>query len=222
MMTLEEYGLKKEEIDKFNLYIDLLLEWNQKFNLTAITNKDEIVEKHFIDSLLAEKYISFENVSILDVGSGAGFPGIPLAITHPNSKFTLLESNGKKVKFLHEVISKLSLKNVEIIQGRAEETNFIEKYDIVTARAVKQLNILLEICSKMLKICGDFVAYKGIADEEIKQSQNAMKKLNLMLVNDFKYELPSSDKRELVIIRKIDKTPKKYPRLYTEIVKKPL
>lgn len=221
MNSLEKYGLSKEIISKFETYFSLLVEWNEKFNLTAITEQNEVYEKHFIDSLISEKYVDFAGKSLLDVGSGAGFPGIPLAIAHPDLEVTLLESNGKKITFLNEVVNKLNLDNVKVVQGRSEE--FKGEYDFVTARAVKQLNILLEISSHLIKVNGYFIAYKGNATEEVKQAKKALGKLNLEIVGDYKYELPESkDNRELLVIRKFAKTPNKYPRLYSEIVNKPL
>ena len=221
-MTLKEFGLTDAQIELFELYSNLLLEWNEKFNLTAITDKDDIIEKHFIDSLYLTKYISLENKSLLDVGSGAGFPGIPLAIVSPSTQVTLLESNGKKVSFLKEVVNKLNLKNVQIIQGRSEELSMRELFDFVTARAVKQLNILLEISTHLLKVGGKFIAYKGDAEDELNESKQAIKKLSLEVIADYKYELPNAGKRELILFYKINKTPNKYPRRYSEIVKSPL
>lgn len=221
MSILDEYGLKKETISKFETYFRMLIEWNEKFNLTAILQENDVFEKHFIDSLMSEKYVNFSGKTLIDVGSGAGFPGIPLAINHPDLNVTLLESNGKKVKFLNEVVKTLKLKNVKVVQGRSEE--FFGIYDFVTARAVKQLNILLEICSHLVKLGGFFIAYKGNATDEIKESRKAFAKLNMEIVGDYKYELPvSKDNRELLVIKKFAKTPAKFPRPYSDIVKKPL
>lgn len=220
-MTLEEFGLSKEQITKFELYSKLLLEWNEKFNLTSITNKDEIVQKHFIDSIYLVKYVDVSNKSLLDVGSGAGFPGIPLAIACPSAKITLLESNGKKVTFLKVVVKSLKLDNVSIIQGRSEELDQREQYDFVTARAVKQLNILLEISVHLLKVKGVFIAYKGDAESELKEAEKAINKLSLEVIADYKYDL-SFGKRELILLNKLKATPNKYPRNYSLIIKSPL
>ena len=224
MKLLEEFGLSKEQISKFIRYLELLLEWNEKFNLTAITDKDEIEEKHFIDSIELIKYFDVKNKTLLDVGSGAGFPGVPLAICEPSLKVTLLESNGKKVSYLKEVVKELKLENVEIIQGRVEELNQREKYDIVTARAVKELNILLELCFYLVKVGGTFVAYKSSgADEEILNAKHAFKCLQIDEFKKFDYFLPKSkNSRVLLGILKKSKTLKKYPRRYSEIVKQPL
>ena len=224
MKLLEEFGLNKEQISKFERYLDLLLEWNEKFNLTAITDKDEIEEKHFIDSIELVKYFDVKNKTLLDVGSGAGFPGIPLAIVEPTLKVTLLESNGKRVSFLREAINVLDLKNVDIIQGRVEELGTREKYDFVTARAVKELNILLELCFYLVKVGGSFVAYKSSGvDEEILNAKHAFKCLQIEDYKKFDYFLPKSkNSRVFLGILKKYKTQKKYPRRYSEIVRLPL
>ncbi len=224
MKLLEQYGLNEKQISSFAKYRELLLSWNEKFNLTAITDLDEIEEKHFIDSLYLDKYLDLDNKTLLDVGSGAGFPGIPLAIAHPNLKVTLLESNGKKVSFLKEAIKVLQLDNVEVVQFRAEEFKRRETYDIVTARAVKELNILLEITFHLVKVGGYFVAYKSSAiDEEIKRAQKAFKALEISEFCKKEYKLPKSkDNRVLLLILKQKSTKKKYPRTYSQIVKAPL
>ena len=224
MKLLEEFGLNKEQISKFERYLELLLEWNEKFNLTAITDRDEIEEKHFVDSIALVKFFDLKNKTLLDVGSGAGFPGIPLAIVEPTADITLLESNGKRVSFLKEAIKELSLSNVEIIQGRAEELNSREKYDIVTARAVKELNILLELCFYLVKVGGYFIAYKSSGvDEEINNAKMAFKSFQIEEFKKFDYSLPKSkNNRVFLAILKKNRTLKKYPRRYGEIVKHPL
>ena len=224
MKLLEEFGLSKDKISKFERYLKLLLQWNEKFNLTAITDVDEIEEKHFIDSIELVKYFDVKNKTLLDVGSGAGFPGIPLAIVEPTLRITLLESNGKRVSFLNEVKKELDLENVEIIQGRAEELRTREKYDIVTARAVKELNVLLEICFYLVKVGGYFIAYKSSGvDEEILNAKRAFKVLQIDEYKKFDYCLPKSkNSRVFLGILKKNKTLKKYPRVYGEIIKQPL
>ena len=224
MKLLEEFGLNKEQISKFERYLELLLEWNEKFNLTAITDKEEIEEKHFFDSIALVKYFDLKNKTLLDVGSGAGFPGIPLAIVEPSARITLLESNGKRVSFLKEVAKELELKNVDIIQGRVEELQIREKYDFVTARAVKELNVLLELCFYLVKVGGQFIAYKSSnVDEEILNAKKAFKVLQIEEYKKFDYILPNSkNPRVFLGILKKYKTQKKYPRRYSEIVKQPL
>ena len=224
MKLLEEFGLNEQQISKFLRYLELLLEWNEKFNLTAITDKDEIEEKHFIDSIELIKFFDVKNKTLLDVGSGAGFPGIPLAIVEPTLKITLLESNGKRVSFLREVVNDLDLKNVDIIQGRSEELGTREKYDIVTARAVKELNVLLEITFYLVKVGGYFIAYKSSGiDEELLNAKHAFKCLQIDEYKKFEYFLPKSkNSRVFLGILKKNKTQKKYPRRYGEITKQPL
>ena len=224
MTLLKEFGLTEEQISKFNVYLDLLLEWNEKFNLTAITDKDEIEEKHFIDSIELVKFFDLKNKTLIDIGSGAGFPGIPLAIVEPTLKVTLLEATGKRVTFLKEVVQKLNLKNVEVLQGRAEELDAREKYDIVTARAVKELNVLLEISFYLVKVGGSFIAYKStLVDEEINNAKHAFKCLQIDGYKKYDYFLPKSkNPRVFLEILKKNKTLKKYPRRYGEISKQPL
>ena len=224
MKLLEEFGLSKEQISKFEKYLDLLLEWNEKFNLTAITDKDEIEEKHFIDSISLVKYFDLKNKTLLDVGSGAGFPGIPLAIVEPSLKVTLLETTGKRVNFLCEVVNELGLTNVNVIQGRAEEQSQREKYDIVTARAVKELNILLELCFYLVKVGGMFIAYKSSGvEEEISNAKHAFKCLQINEFKKYEYLLPKSQNSRVFLgILKKNATQKKYPRRYAEIIKQPL
>ena len=224
MKLLKEFGLNDKQISIFEKYLSLLLEWNEKFNLTAITDKDEIEEKHFIDSIELVKYFDVKNKTLLDVGSGAGFPGIPLAIVEPTLKVTLLETTGKRVTFLREVIKQLGLSNVEVVQGRAEEQKEREKYDIVTARAVKELNILLELCFYQVKVGGTFIAYKSSGvDKEINNAKHAFKALQIDEYKKFDYFLPKSkNSRVFLGILKKNKTQKKYPRRYSEIIKQPL
>ena len=224
-MKLQEYfSLTNEQVAKFEKYRDLLLEWNEKFNLTAITDLDEIEEKHFIDSLYTCKFIDFSKGKLLDIGSGAGFPGIPLAIAFPKLKVTLLESNGKKVSFLEEVKSQLGLENVSVINGRAEDLKQRDYYDFITARAVKQLNILVELSLPFVKVHGLLVAYKGSnAETELEEAKSALRKLNSSVKFIKSYELPiSQDNRKLLVISKAKPCQKKYPRNYSEIVKQPL
>ena len=224
MKLLERCGLSKEQISMFEKYRDILLEWNEKFNLTAITDPDEIEEKHFYDSFVMADFFPTNNLSLLDVGSGAGFPGIPLAIVDPSLHVTLLEANGKRVSFLKEVVKQLGLTNIEIIQGRAEELKTREKYDIVTARAVKELNILVEISFHLLKVHGVFIAYKGSsAKEELSNAKNAIKTVGGGPSVLLEHDLPiSKNPRVFLRISKIRETPMKYPRSYGEIIKHPL
>lgn len=221
---LREFKLEKSQLDLFQKFEQLLLEWNEKFNLTAITKPEEIEEKHFVDSLKIFEYFDLKNKTLLDVGTGAGFPGIVLAIAEPTLHVTLLESNGKKVSFLKEVVSQLKLKNIDVVQGRAETLKLRENFDVVTARAVKELNVLLEIAFYLVKVGGSLIAYKGSnAKQEVENSQHALKALQAGQVKVINYDLPvSKDGRALVEVKKAIHTIKKYPREYSEIVKKPL
>lgn len=213
-------------LDKFCLYEKLLIEWNQKFNLTAITKEDEILEKHFIDSIYAFKFVDLtKKATLLDIGSGAGFPGIPLALLCPNLTISLVESNAKKVSFLNEVRSTLGLNNVFIFHSRIEDLATLRgKYDFVSARAVTQLNVLLELGVPFLKVNGHLLAFKGsMVDIEIKQSQKAFHLLDTKIVSKNIYNLPfSKDLRSLLDIIKLKQTKAKYPRAYSLIVNKPL
>ena len=224
MKLLEEFKLSNSQIVAFEKYAQLLLEWNEKFNLTAITKNDEIEEKHFVDSLKLLNYFDLHNKTLLDVGTGAGFPGVALAIAVPDLHVTLLESNGKKISFLNEVVRTLELENVDIIQGRAESLPLRENFDYVTARAVKEMNVLLEISFHLVKVGGAFIAYKSSAvNEELENAKHAFKCLEIKDVKKYEYVLPNSkDSRCLVELKKTVKTLKKYPRNYSEIVKKPL
>lgn len=211
-------------LDKFQTYEKLLLEWNEKFNLTAIKEENEVTEKHFIDSLFSLKYVDFDNKTLLDIGSGAGFPALPLAILNPSLKATLIESNGKKVSFLNEVKNVLKLDNVNIVKSRVEDIKEKEQFDYVSARAVTELRVLLELSIPYLKIGGQLIAYKLFDnEEEIISSKNALKVLDCYVEHNYKFELPlSKSKRSLLVIRKNKKTKNKYPRLYSEISHHPL
>lgn len=224
MRLKELFGLSDEQIEKFEKYRNLLLEWNKKFNLTAIIDPDEIEEKHFIDSLIVSDFIDLSKGKLLDIGSGAGFPGIPLAIAFPNLKITLLESNRKKVSFLNEAKVQLGLENVTISMGRAEELKQRDYFDFVIARAVKQLNILAELSLPFVRVHGLLLAYKGSnAEVELEEAKSALIKLNSSIKFIKSYELPfSKDNRKLLVISKNKSCQKKYPRNYSEICKQPL
>ena len=226
----ENIKLTDEMLEKLEKYKDLLLEWNEKINLTAITDEEEIFVIHFVDCLYCAKYITNEDKSIIDVGTGAGFPGLVLAIYFPDKEFTLLDALNKRLIFLEDVINKLGLKNVKLIHGRAEEIvrieDLYEKYDVVVSRAVAQLPILLEYISPYIKVNGKCIVMKGDnVDEEIKVSSNALKVLNLKLLrkNLYSYNVKNEEyKRSILEIEKINETQRKYPRNYGKIKKKPL
>ena len=214
--------LSNDILNKIDLYKDLLIEWNNKFNLTTIIEEKDIYLKHFYDSLCIVKSYNFNNKSICDFGTGAGFPGMVLAIIFSNSKITLLESNNKKVLFLEEVKKVLKLDNVTIINQRAEDygKNNRELFDIVTCRAVSNLNIILELSISLLKINGLFIPMKSNVDIEFNESIDKAKLLGYKYINKIEYILPiENSNRTLLIYEKIKKTYMKYPRNYNLIKK---
>lgn len=219
--------LSDDQMLQFGDYLHLLQKESQKMNLTAIKDEPGIIEKHFYDSLLLAKHLPLnESLTLLDIGSGAGFPGIPLKIAFPNLKVTLLEPVLKKGRFLAKVINHLRLRDIVVVNERAETFAFreYEQFDIVTARAVAPLNILLELGIVLVKVEGLLVAYKGPkAEEEIHEAENALKTLGTHVENVFYECLPSEqDQRALVVIKKDIVTPSGYPRKYALIKKQPL
>lgn len=212
---LQQNALFSQDVyTKFQTYYDLVTETNKVMNLTAITEASEFETKHFIDSLLPFK--EFEGAKIVaDIGSGAGFPAIPLAIVLPGVEFTLVDSLQKRVNFLNTVIEKLSLKNCVAIHSRAEDIakQSREKFDITTARAVAALNVLLEYTAPLTRVGGKIIAYKGSnADEEIKAAQNAAKILGCRFEKSLNFSLSGGDVREIPLYDKIRPCDKKYPR----------
>ena len=188
--------INEEKIKKFYLYMQLLIEWNEKINLTAITEPKEVIIKHFIDSLTISNIIK-DNSKVIDVGTGAGFPGIPLKIFNDTLNVTLLDSLNKRAIFLNEVIKRLNLKNIEVIHGRAEDyariSEYREKYDYAVSRAVAPLNILLEYLSPYIKVKGQAIAMKGSnAEEEIKMANTALKKLKCEVKTSREMSLPEN------------------------------
>lgn len=214
--------IDEDIFEKLCNYKDLLIEWNKKFNLTTIINDKDIFLKHFFDSIMITKYAELNNKKICDFGTGAGFPGMVIAILFPKSSVTLLESNKKKTIFLEEVKNNLKLNNVNIINERAEiygKTNR-ELFDIVTCRAVSNLNIILELSISLLKINGLFIPLKASVDEELNESKEKMNKLGYKLIKKNEYLLPiEQSKRTILIFEKIKKTDLKYPRNYNLIKK---
>ena len=217
--------LNEEIYRNFDFYAELLVSWNEKINLTAITDPLGITEKHFLDSLAVFKDdIIPQNSSVIDVGTGAGFPGIPMKIYRNDLKVTLLDSLNKRINFLTEVSNKLSL-GMNCIHSRAEDgakkTDLREQFDIATARAVAPLPVLCEYCLPYVKIGGKFIALKG-PNEDAKDSFTAYSTLGAEISDLKEYELPCGDKRQIIVYNKIKVTPKKYPRNPSQIDKKPL
>jgi len=214
----------EEKIERFEKYCDFLLESNKKFNITAITDRDEVRLKHFVDSLSGKKYFP-ERSKVLEIGSGGGFPSVPLKINDESLMFTLVESNAKKCGFLTEVGKLLNFDDFEVVNARAEEFALKNKeaFDVATARAVAPSAVLCELTLPSVKIGGHAVYYKSFSDEEISAAKRAAEKLGCRLNDVREYELEGvAGKRCLIIIEKIAKTPDGYPRSYNKIVKKPL
>jgi len=228
---LKELNLpfNKENIDKFNKYKDVLKDWNQKINITSIENDEEIYVKHFLDSIvLLDKNNIYEEKKIIDVGTGGGFPGIPLKILNNNYKLTLLDSLRKRIDFLQIVANELNLEDIIFIHGRAEDfgqnIDYREQYDICVSRAVASLNILCEYCLPFVKVGGYFAAYKSESiSEEITNSKNAITKLGGRINNIKEVKIPNTNIiRKIIIIEKVEKTKEIYPRKAGKPSKDPL
>lgn len=224
---VNELGLEvtDEKLDKLNKYYELLVSFNEKINLTAMTLKEEVYLKHFYDSLTLVKIIDFNKYNTFcDIGTGAGFPGIVIKIFFPHLKVTLIDALNKRIDFLNVVISELQLKKIETIHSRIEDygKNNRELYDIVTARAVTNLSNLLEFAIPIVKVNKYFIAMKG-SNNELDTILNASKLLNIKLEDKIEFSLPYEEsKRNLIKFVKLDKTNNKYPRKFSEIKKKPL
>lgn len=224
-----EIGLEftEEHLDKFLKYMNLLLEWNEKINLTAITEPEEVILKHFIDSLTISKYIE-NNKTLADVGTGAGFPGIALKIYRSDLKITLVDSLNKRINFLNEVIKELDLKEIKTVHSRIEDfgknKEYREKFDYTTARAVANLSVLSEYLIPIAKIDGQCICMKGSnIEEELNTSKNAIKTLGGKIQKIEEFNLPKSDiTRNVIIIKKLKNTPAKYPRKAGIPAKEPL
>lgn len=225
----EKVGIELSELQKeqYRKYYDLVVEWNQKINLTAITEEDEFYTKHFFDSISLAFYKDYSNIeSICDVGSGAGFPSIPLKILYPNLKVTIVDSLNKRIKFLNLVKDELGLTDCNFVHARAEEfgqnKEYRESFEIVTARAVARLNVLAELCLPLVKKDGYFLSLKAQkAEEETKEAINAIKLLGGKLEQDLEFDI-EGEERHILEIRKAKETPNKYPRKAGTPNKKPL
>lgn len=218
---LSELGitLTDKQKEKFMTYYKLLKKWNSFMNLTAIIEFDDVMKKHFVDSVSLIKAVDLkEELNVIDIGTGAGFPGIPLKIVFPNLKITLLDSLNKRIQFLDEVIDVLDLENIESIHGRAEDyakqDKFREQYDLCVSRAVANMTTLSEYCLPFVKVGGKFISYKSEKlTEELEQAKKAIDILGGKVNSQVEFHLPDSDiYRNLFVIDKISATPNKYPR----------
>lgn len=229
-------GLKELNIDvkdekltekNFEIYMNELISWNENVNLTAITDPDEIVTKHFLDSVSAQEFIK-EGASVIDVGCGAGFPGLPLKLVRDDIKLTLLDSLDKRLKFLAHIINETGVKNVTLLHSRAEDggrnKETREKFDVAVSRAVANMSVLLEYCLPFVKAGGRFIALKGPAvDEELEDAKKAMEVLGGKLVEVKKTNIPYTDlSHNIVIVEKVKGCPKEYPRKAGTPSKKPI
>ncbi len=213
--------LNEKQLKQFELYYQLLIEWNSKMNLTTIVDRDEVYEKHFIDSLCFTKAVSLTNQSILDVGSGAGFPSIPLKIVFPELKITIVDALKKRITFLETLSKHLNL-DITLHHERIEDFGKENQYSIVTARAVASLNVLAELCIPFVKTSGVFIAMKTKNyNEEVQQALNAIATLGGKIQDTLEYKYLNND-RSLIVVKKINKTPDIYPRKFNKIKKSPL
>ncbi|MBQ9945066.1 MAG: 16S rRNA (guanine(527)-N(7))-methyltransferase RsmG [Clostridia bacterium] len=218
--------ITEEACDRFDKYAELLVDYNERVNLTAITAPDDIVIKHFADSICLTKYVDIKGKRLIDVGTGAGFPGAALLCYDPLYNITMIDSVNKKLDFIRFLVRELDLQ-AEIITVRAEDaakkTEFREKFDIVTSRAVASLNVLAEYSVPLLKVGGIFAPLKAVlSDEEDQRGCGAIANLGAKVRNKIKYEIPDGSEREIIIAEKISQTSPKYPRAFAQISKKPL
>ncbi|NIK79292.1 16S rRNA (guanine527-N7)-methyltransferase [Paenibacillus castaneae] len=228
---MEESGipLSARQLDQFELYYRLLVEWNEKMNLTGITERDAVYEKHFFDSASLSFFVNMSNVrNIADIGSGAGFPSIPLKICFPHLKVMIVDSLNKRIQFLTHLKDQLQLEDVLCIHGRAEDVAQLpahrDGYDLVTARAVARLNVLNEFCLPFVRKGGLFAAMKGSqSDEEVREASFSLKELKSKIKSQHQLSLPNEQsERHIVLIEKLDATPRKYPRKAGTPLKQPL
>lgn len=225
----EGLSFDEKKYNNFMKYKELVKEWNKKINLTAITEDEEIIKKHFIDSIKVFKCDYVKNAkSIIDIGTGGGFPGIPMKIVKSDNNMVLLDSLNKRINFLNEVIGELELENINTIHGRAEDfaqkTEYRQKFDLAVSRAVANLTVLLELCLPYVKVGGHLVALKGPAiDDEIKNAEIALKVLGGIIEEIIEVDIEGSDlKHNLLVVKKIKDTPKKYPRKAGMVTKNPI
>lgn len=217
--------LTEKQLNDLDTYYKMIIDYNSHTNLTRITDENDVYLKHFYDSITLAKSVKLDSQSLLDVGTGAGFPGLVLKIVFPNLKVTLVDSLNKRIIFLKSVIEKLGLKNIEAIHSRAEDFAISnrESFDIVTSRAVANLSILSELCLPLVKVGGSFIAMKADAKEELEKASLAIKTLGGVIKDTIIFDLPNDGgTRNLIKVEKKDKTNVKYPRKFNEIKKNPL
>lgn len=225
---LSDIVLTDEQVEKLTRYYELLIEWNEKMNLTALTEPEDVALKHFCDSILLLKYADIpQGSSLIDVGTGAGFPSVPVKIVRPDIKLCLLDSLNKRLTFLNEVVNELKLTDVKIVHSRAEDgakkAELREKFDFATSRAVAQLNVLSEYCLPYVKVGGAFIAMKGkYSEEEIANAKTSIKLLSGKTVKVDTYNLADTSERTIINIKKLSSTDKRYPRTSAKIKSKPL
>ena len=229
--ALAEQGLELNDRQKkqFHRYFQLLVEWNEKINLTAITAEEEVYLKHFYDSLapILQGYVLNEPISLLDIGAGAGFPSLPMKILFPQLEVTIIDSLNKRIQFLHLLAEDLGLEGVHFYHGRAEDfaqdKQFRAQFDLVTARAVARMQVLSELTIPFLKVGGRLIALKASsAEDELHQAKNALNLLFAKVLDNVDYQLPNGDPRTLTIVEKKKETPNKYPRKAGVPNKRPL
>ena len=221
-----DLSIDEKTYNQFEVYAKYLVEYNQKVNLTAITEHTEIYIKHFLDSLIPLTYEDIpKGASIIDVGTGAGFPSVPIKIYRPDVKLTLLDSLNKRIVFLDSLCSKLGFTDVECIHGRAEEfgkdANYRERFDYAIARAVANLPTLNEYCMPFVKVGGSFIAMKGTS-EDLELAKKSISTLGGKISKDVTYQIPPQDSRRIIVIKKVANTPNKYPRISGKIKSKPI
>lgn len=228
MAQLSDISLNDKMVSQFSVFYEMLIQTNKFLNLTAITEMEDVVLKHFIDSMSISHYYDFDNKSIIDVGTGAGFPGIPLAILYPETEFVLLDSLKKRLRFIDDVLDKCGIDNVTLIHGRAEDfgrdEEYREKFDYCVSRAVASLPVLLELCTPFVKVGGKFISYKSEQlSEELSQSERALSEMNCDLEDELVYSIPNTELyRVFAVFEKKKKLSRKYPRQAGKPKKSPL
>ncbi|GGG08433.1 16S rRNA (guanine(527)-N(7))-methyltransferase RsmG [Paenibacillus aceti] len=229
LLSERQLQLSAEQLEQFERYYQELVTWNEKMNLTGITEREQVYIKHFYDSITLSFYVDFNQISTMaDIGSGAGFPGIPLKICFPHLKLTIIDSLNKRIQFLQNVVDQLGLQDVQLLHGRAEDLarkdQLRDSFDLVSARAVARLAVLNEFCLPFVSTGGIFAAMKGVhPEEEVKEAARSMTELKGKLSATQHFSLPmENSERHIILINKIASTPKKYPRKAGTPLKSPI